>query len=298
MTAFEDFVNTELPLRTNIAALPTAGRYARFTGVGRAVEERTAAQVLSDISAAAATHTHTESDITDLGSYTPRIATTVDNELVSFDGVTGAIQSSGITVAASKMDFGNLTGINYGVSRQIKLLGQSDELRFVFSGFGGTSDSRLELFKNDEALAVTVDSVVGITFNGYTGTPAIIPGTSQFEFDISGATEMRLLVDTIEFDQTTGDAGLGWGTKGNLDFNINGTKYAWVTNKGLACTSVTITSDPGAAKGDQLRLTNVVDTSGTNPITLGKTPLALVHKGYIKGYRGTSEVIWIPYMGT
>ena len=61
MTAFEDFVNTELPLRTNITALPTASRYARFTGVGRAVEERTPAQVLSDIAAAALAHasTHT-----------------------------------------------------------------------------------------------------------------------------------------------------------------------------------------------------------------------------------------------
>lgn len=58
MGAFEDFVNTELPLRTNVAALPTASRYARFTGVGRAVEERTPAQVLADIAAAAASHVH------------------------------------------------------------------------------------------------------------------------------------------------------------------------------------------------------------------------------------------------
>jgi len=45
MTAFEDFVNTELPLRTSIAALPTNLNYPRFTGVGRALEERTPQQV-------------------------------------------------------------------------------------------------------------------------------------------------------------------------------------------------------------------------------------------------------------
>lgn len=49
MTAFEDFVNTELPLRVNTAVLPTANNYPRFTGVGRAVEERTPAQVASSI---------------------------------------------------------------------------------------------------------------------------------------------------------------------------------------------------------------------------------------------------------
>lgn len=49
MGAFEDFVNTELPLRTNVAVLPTASRYPRFTGVGRTVEERTPAEVRSDL---------------------------------------------------------------------------------------------------------------------------------------------------------------------------------------------------------------------------------------------------------
>lgn len=56
MTAFQDFVNTELPLRTNIAGLPTANRYTRFTGVGRGVEGRTPAEVLADIGAAALVH--------------------------------------------------------------------------------------------------------------------------------------------------------------------------------------------------------------------------------------------------
>jgi len=51
MPPFEDFVNTELPLRVNIPALPVATRYPRFTGIGRAVEERTATQVRTDIGA-------------------------------------------------------------------------------------------------------------------------------------------------------------------------------------------------------------------------------------------------------
>ena len=50
-TAFETSVNTELPLRTSITAAPTAGNFPRFTGVGRAVEERTPAQVKADIGA-------------------------------------------------------------------------------------------------------------------------------------------------------------------------------------------------------------------------------------------------------
>ena len=52
--SFEDFVNTELPLRVSTQIQPTAGRYLRFKGwgvEGLGVEERTVAQVLADIGA-------------------------------------------------------------------------------------------------------------------------------------------------------------------------------------------------------------------------------------------------------
>lgn len=55
MTAFEDYVNTELPKRLAIATA-VANSYARFTGTGKQVEARTPAQVLADIVAAAASH--------------------------------------------------------------------------------------------------------------------------------------------------------------------------------------------------------------------------------------------------
>jgi hypothetical protein len=69
MPPFEDFVNTELPLRVAISSLPSATNFPRFTGVGRLVESRTPAQVLSDIGAAASSHTHVEADIIDLTHY-------------------------------------------------------------------------------------------------------------------------------------------------------------------------------------------------------------------------------------
>jgi hypothetical protein len=43
MGAFEDFVNTELPLRVSIAASPGEVAYPRLTGVGRALEALSAA---------------------------------------------------------------------------------------------------------------------------------------------------------------------------------------------------------------------------------------------------------------
>lgn len=61
MGAFEDFVNVELPRRVHTDAEPTAGNFPRFQGFathGRGVEERTPAQVQSDIDAAATLHTH------------------------------------------------------------------------------------------------------------------------------------------------------------------------------------------------------------------------------------------------
>lgn len=59
MGAFEDFVNLELPLRVDVSSEPTQNNYARFKGFaigGRGVEERTPAEVLSDIGAAASDH--------------------------------------------------------------------------------------------------------------------------------------------------------------------------------------------------------------------------------------------------
>ena len=49
-TAFEDYVNTELPKRLAIATA-VLNNYARFTGTGKQVEARTPAQVLADIAA-------------------------------------------------------------------------------------------------------------------------------------------------------------------------------------------------------------------------------------------------------
>jgi hypothetical protein len=50
-TAFEDYVNTELPKRLAIATA-VLNNYTRFTGTGKQVEARTPAQVLADISGA------------------------------------------------------------------------------------------------------------------------------------------------------------------------------------------------------------------------------------------------------
>ena len=58
-TAFETFVNTELPLRTSIAALPNADEIPRFTGDGRALAARTPAEFLSDISGVSTSRTIT-----------------------------------------------------------------------------------------------------------------------------------------------------------------------------------------------------------------------------------------------
>lgn len=85
MGAFEDFVNTELPLRTNVSTVPTASRYPRFTGVGRAVEERTPAEVRSDIDAAATDH---DADHVTGGSDKIRDATAAQDGLATAAQVT------------------------------------------------------------------------------------------------------------------------------------------------------------------------------------------------------------------
>jgi len=67
-TAFETFVNTELPLRPD-GPVGTAGNFLRIKTTGlRSLEERTPAQVLADIAAAAASHGHTAAAITDFAS--------------------------------------------------------------------------------------------------------------------------------------------------------------------------------------------------------------------------------------
>src|SRR3990172_7608729 len=57
-TAFEDYVNTELPKRLAIATA-VVNAFVRFTGIGKQVEARTPAQVLADIGGASNPHTST-----------------------------------------------------------------------------------------------------------------------------------------------------------------------------------------------------------------------------------------------
>lgn len=49
MATFEQFMTAEMPLRLGIADVPTAGRFPRFVGTTRVVEERTPAELLADI---------------------------------------------------------------------------------------------------------------------------------------------------------------------------------------------------------------------------------------------------------
>jgi len=70
-TAFETFVNDELPNRlASTEAAPTAGNYPRYTGTAKLTTQRTPTQVLSDIAAAAASHTHSHTVLTDIGTNT------------------------------------------------------------------------------------------------------------------------------------------------------------------------------------------------------------------------------------
>jgi len=49
MGAFEDFVNVELPLRVSTGTSPAANKFPRATGVGKAVEWLTAAEMLATL---------------------------------------------------------------------------------------------------------------------------------------------------------------------------------------------------------------------------------------------------------
>lgn len=85
-TAFETFVNDELPNRVATSeTAPTEGNYPRYTGTAKLTLQRTPAQVLSDIGGAAAAHTHTLANVTDV--------TATAAEVNFTDGVTSAIQT-------------------------------------------------------------------------------------------------------------------------------------------------------------------------------------------------------------
>lgn len=69
-TAFETYVNTNLPLAVSDPNSPVALNFIRYPNpvVGRTVQQRTPSQVLSDIGAAASTHGHGVGDISGLGA--------------------------------------------------------------------------------------------------------------------------------------------------------------------------------------------------------------------------------------
>lgn len=134
-TPFETFVNTELPLRTSIAGLPTADRYARFTGVGRAVEERTAAQVAVDIDAIIADGTRPFTGVV------AGIGPTASNHLVTKEYVDSAI--SFIHTFQFNDTASDIVG-NYSVMEE-EATGEG-ESSFTFAGLGTGDDQPLENF--------------------------------------------------------------------------------------------------------------------------------------------------------
>jgi len=108
MGAFEDFVNTELPLRISIAAVPTNLNFPRFTGVGRGVEERTAAQVKSDIGLANVTNdAQLKRSANDFAGFGEK-ATPVDNDRI-------LIEDSAASYAKKYVKFSKLGGSGGGL---------------------------------------------------------------------------------------------------------------------------------------------------------------------------------------
>lgn len=147
MSAFEDFVNTELPLRVSVATSPGAVRYPRFTGVGKAVEARTAAQFLADIGGQGSATAVTAA------------ATLTANVIPVGDGARGlADNSSGVTLVGN-----TLTRIGQFNSAS------DDELLQLISA-GGSAINFLQISNhvagNNPIIAATGDDTdVGITFN-------------------------------------------------------------------------------------------------------------------------------------
>jgi len=151
MSAFEDFVNVELPLRVGISSLPSANTFPRFTGVGRVCASRTAGQVLSDIGAAAAGHTHVEANITDLQSYllsvlgdtTPQLGGDLDTNAryILFDTARGLRDDSGnnqmlFTKIASAVNYFDVRNAAVAGTPRLAVLGSDANIHFEIAAKG------------------------------------------------------------------------------------------------------------------------------------------------------------------
>lgn len=170
----------------------TALNYIRAAGA-TALEQRTPAQVLSDIGAAAASHTHTESQITDLGDYLPLAGGTLTGDLIVDGSVDHIIDPSfGFVLRGNPGVGGWARGLVVTNAANTRIggagfLGTDETIGTYHIGFGGSWWATDSVFE--------VNSLGNLTLKG--SQILLSGGNGQVLFtDGAGTIESRVYGDT------------------------------------------------------------------------------------------------------
>jgi len=219
MGAFEDFVNTELPLRPSLSTSPGEVGYLRLTGVGKACVHRTYAEVLVYLGIAADAnnyvHPNHSGDVTSVADGAQTIVgDAVTTAKVINDAITYAKMQN---VSATDKLLGRETA-GEGVVEEIACTAAGRALLDDADASAQRSTLGLGTIATQAANSVTITggSVTGITdlaiADGGTGA-----GTAQAAIDalsdVSGATNEHVLTK----DTGTGNAIFKAATGGGVD---------------------------------------------------------------------------------
>lgn len=127
------------------------------------------------------------------------------------------------------------TSINLGDNAKINL-GDSPEAYITFNGTHLVYESIAgspHQWTIDEAVEMTLD-LDSLTFNAGATDVGFGWGTSgQLDFNVGATAEMKLTADALTFEAGATDVGLGWPTSGQLDLKVASTIQGKLTSTGL-----------------------------------------------------------------
>lgn len=265
---------------TNITSY-TANNYIRAQSA-TVLEQRTPAQVLSDIGAAATSHTHTASQITDFNSASraqTEAALVAGSNITITPAGTGATRT--LTIAST--GGGGNTFSTIAVSGQSNVVADSTSDTLTL-----TAGSNVTITTDASTDTITIAAATGGSpsfGNGSASSPALSPTTDPntgFYFDGSD----RILV------AVGGSAFGGWNTA-RSEFEI-GTQIGWVpTNQALWSSTANYNSfgqavlqnfNAGTSASTDLVIANDSGTETTNYLDLG-----LNSTGYTDNFFGSAR---------
>ena len=194
------------------------------------------------------------------------------------------------TIAANQfvMNGTNEITFDWSAANELRVLGESDELRFKFDGLGASEDAQLILYDDDGSTAnIKIDGSEGLQFPAVSGTPAIKPAVSSFNFMFNTVAEIKFAIGKITFIDGASDITMDWLSASSLVTKVGASQELEVSDEGLIYDSATIIDDRGAWNSKftgYLRYTNVVTTSGSTTVTFDKGLSGMAAYGVEKFY--------------